>query len=286
MKVEGLFKMAINKLVTPVVKWVGGKRQIINQIVKYIPKSFSTYYEPFLGGGAVLFELQPKTAVVNDINAELINLYEVIKNNVNELIDDLKQHRNDETYFYELRELDRNKEYYNHLTPIQRASRLIYLNKTCYNGLFRVNKAGQFNTPFGNYKNPNIVNEYTLKAVSSYFNKAQITFTCKDFNEALKGARKGAFVYLDPPYDPVSDSASFTGYDKGGFDQSEQIRLKNACDKLNEKGIKFLLSNSATDFIKDLYKDYKIEIIQAKRVINSKADKRGEIDEVLVMNFE
>ncbi|WP_028308687.1 DNA adenine methylase [Desulfitibacter alkalitolerans] len=278
--------MAINKLVTPVVKWVGGKRQIINQIVKYIPKSFSTYYEPFLGGGAVLFELQPKTAVVNDINAELINLYEVIKNNVNELIDDLKQHRNDETYFYELRELDRNKEYYNHLTPIQRASRLIYLNKTCYNGLFRVNKAGQFNTPFGNYKNPNIVNEYTLKAVSSYFNKAQITFTCKDFNEALKGARKGAFVYLDPPYDPVSDSASFTGYDKGGFDQSEQIRLKNACDKLNEKGIKFLLSNSATDFIKDLYKDYKIEIIQAKRVINSKADKRGEIDEVLVMNFE
>lgn len=278
--------MAINKLVAPVVKWVGGKRQIINQIAKYIPKSFSTYYEPFLGGGAVLFELQPKTAVVNDINAELINLYEVIKNNVNELIDDLKQHRNDETYFYELRELDRNKEYYNHLTPIQRASRLIYLNKTCYNGLFRVNKAGQFNTPFGNYKNPNIVNEYTLKAVSSYFNKAQITFTCKDFNEALKGARKGAFVYLDPPYDPVSDSASFTGYDKGGFDQSEQIRLKNACDKLNEKGIKFLLSNSATDFIKDLYKDYKIEIIQAKRVINSKADKRGEIDEVLVMNFE
>lgn len=278
--------MAINKLVTPVVKWVGGKRQIINQIVKYIPKSFSTYYEPFLGGGAVLFELQPKIAIVNDINAELINLYEVIKNNVDDLIDDLRQHRNEETYFYELRELDRNKEYYNHLTPIRRASRLIYLNKTCYNGLFRVNKAGQFNTPFGNYKNPNIVNEYTLKAVSSYFNKAQITFTCKDFNEALKGARKGAFVYLDPPYDPVSDTASFTGYDKGGFDQSEQIRLKNACDKLNEKGIKFLLSNSATDFIKDLYKDYKIEIIQAKRVINSKADKRGEIDEVLVMNFE
>jgi len=278
--------MAINKLVTPVVKWVGGKRQIINQIVKYIPKSFSTYYEPFLGGGAVLFELQPKTAIINDINAELINLYEVIKNNVDELIEDLKQHRNEEAYFYELRELDRNKEDYNHLTSSQRASRLIFLNKTCYNGLFRVNKAGQFNTPFGNYKNPNIVNEFTLMAVSNYFNKAQITFTCKDFDEALKGARKGAFVYLDPPYDPVSDTASFTGYDKGGFDQNEQIRLKNMCDKLNEKGIKFLLSNSATDFIKDLYKDYKIEIIKAKRAINSKADKRGEIDEVLVMNFE
>lgn len=278
--------MTINKLVMPVVKWVGGKRQIVNQIVKYIPKRISTYYEPFLGGGAVLFELQPKTAIVNDINAELITLYEVIKNNVDELIDDLKKHRNEENYFYELRELDRNKEYYNLLTPIQRASRLIYLNKTCYNGLFRVNKAGQFNTPFGNYKNPNIINEYSLKAVSNYFNKAHITFTCKDFNEALRGARKGSFVYLDPPYDPISDTSSFTGYNKGGFDQSEQIRLKNTCDKLNEKGIKFLLSNSATKFIKDLYKDYKIEIIQARRVINSKADKRGEIDEVLVMNYE
>ncbi len=280
--------MAINKLVTPVVKWVGGKRQIINEIVKYIPK-YSTYYEPFLGGGAVLFELQPKTAVVNDINSELISLYEVIKDNVDELIESLREHerKNEEAYFYKIRERDRDKEHYDLLTPIQRASRLIYLNKTCYNGLFRVNKAGQFNTPFGNYKNPNIVNEYTLKAVSSYFNKAQITFTCKDFDEVLKGAKKGAFVYLDPPYDPVSDTASFTGYDKGGFNQSEQIRLKNTCDKLNEKGIKFLLSNSATDFIKDLYKDkYIIKTIQAKRAINSKADKRGEIDEVLVMNFE
>jgi DNA adenine methylase len=280
--------MAINKLVTPVVKWVGGKRQITNEIVKYVPK-FSTYYEPFLGGGAVLFELQPKVAVVNDINLELINIYKVIKNNIDELIENLKEHelKNGEAYFYRIREQDRDKERYNLLTQTQRASRLIYLNKTCYNGLFRVNKAGQFNTPFGNYKNPNIVNEYTLKAVSNYFNKIRITFTCKDFDEALKGARKGAFVYLDPPYDPISDTASYTGYDKGGFDQNDQIRLKNICDKLNEKGIKFLLSNSATNFIKDLYKDkYIIKIIQAKRVINSKANKRGEIDEVLVMNFE
>jgi len=278
--------MAKNKLVTPVVKWVGGKRQIIDQIIKYVPKNFSTYYEPFLGGGAVLFELQPRKAVVNDVNSELINLYEVIKDNVEELIEDLKQHRNEEDYFYAIRELDRDKDKYNKLTPVQRASRIIYLNKTCYNGLFRVNKAGEFNTPFGNYKNPNIVNEITLRAVSNYFNKAKITFTCKDFEEVLKGARKGAFVYLDPPYYPVSDTASFTGYDKGGFDSDEQVRLKKACDKLNEKDIKFLLSNSATDFIKDLYKDYRIEVIQAKRAINSKADKRGEIDEVLVMNFE
>lgn len=280
--------MAKNTLAVPVVKWVGGKRQIIDEIIKYVPDSFSTYYEPFLGGGAVLFELQPKKAFVNDINEELMNIYEVIKDNVDELIEGLKRHKikNDKAYFYEIRELDRDREQYNLLTPVERASRIIYLNKTCYNGLFRVNKSGEFNAPFGNYKNPNIVNETTLRAVSAYFNKAKIRFTCQDFEDDLKWSRKGAFVYLDPPYDPVSETASFTGYDKGGFDRNEQIRLKKTCDKLNKKGIKFLLSNSATDFIMDLYQDYKIEIIQAKRAINSKADKRGNVDEVLVMNFE
>ncbi len=278
--------MAKNKLVGPVVKWVGGKRQILDQITKYVPETFSTYYEPFLGGGAVLFELQPKKAVVNDINKELMNIYEVIKENVEDLIDDLKQHKNEKDYFYKIREWDRDRERYNMLTPVQRASRIIYLNKTCYNGLFRVNKSGEFNAPFGTYKNPNIVNETTLRAVSNYFNKSKIRFTCQDFEDVLKRARKGAFVYLDPPYDPVSETASFTGYDKGGFDKDEQIRLKMTCDKLNKKGIRFLLSNSATGFIMDLYKDYKIEVIQAKRVINSKANKRGDVDEVLVMNFE
>ncbi|MDD2360827.1 MAG: DNA adenine methylase [Syntrophaceticus schinkii] len=280
--------MAKNTLVVPVVKWVGGKRQIIDEIITYVPDSFSTYYEPFLGGGAVLFELQPKKAVVNDVNEELMNIYEVIKDNVDELIEGLKRHKikNDKAYFYEIRELDRDREQYNLLTPVERASRIIYLNKTCYNGLFRVNKSGEFNAPFGNYKNPNIVNETTLRAVSAYFNKAKIRFTCQDFEDALKWSRKGAFVYLDPPYDPVSETASFTGYDKGGFDHNEQIRLKKTCDKLNKKGIKFLLSNSATDFIMDLYQDYKIEVIQAKRAINSKADRRGNVDEVLVMNFE
>jgi DNA adenine methylase len=280
--------VAKNTLAVPVVKWVGGKRQIIDEIIKYVPDSFSTYYEPFLGGGAVLFELQPKKAFVNDINEELMNIYEVIKDNVDELIEGLKRHKikNDKAYFYEIRELDRDREQYNLLTPVERASRIIYLNKTCYNGLFRVNKSGEFNAPFGNYKNPNIVNETTLRAVSAYFNKAKIRFTCQDFEDALKWSRKGAFVYLDPPYDPVSETASFTGYDKGGFDRNEQIRLKKTCDKLNKKGIKFLLSNSATDFIMDLYQDYKIEVIQAKRAINSKADRRGNVDEVLVMNFE
>ena len=273
-------------LAAPVLKWVGGKRQLMSEIEKLIPKNYGKYYEPFIGGGAVLFELQPSKAVINDINGELINLYNVIKDDVESLINDLKKHKNDQEYFYKIRELDRKKDYYDRLSNVEKASRIIYLNKTCYNGLFRVNRAGEFNTPFGKYKNPNIVDEVTLRAVNKYFNKADITILNGDFEESLKGIRKGAFVYLDPPYDPISDSSNFTGYNKGGFNKEEQIRLKELCDKLDKKGVKFLLSNSCTDFIKDLYKDYNINIVKAKRAINSKGNLRGEVDEVLVRNYE
>lgn len=280
--------MKRNLPVAPVLKWAGGKRQLLKDIKKHIPEKFSTYYEPFLGGGAVLFELQPSKAVVNDINEELMNVYLVIRDHIEELIEELKKHerKNSEEYYYEIRELDRDKRKYEQLSNIEKAARIIYLNKTCYNGLFRVNSQGQFNVPYGRYKNPDIVNEVTLRAVSNYFNKAKITFKCGDFEEAVKGAREDSFVYFDPPYDPVSDTSSFTGYDINGFDKEEQLRLKELCDKLNKKGVKFLLSNSATDFILDLYKDYNITIVQANRVINSKADKRGKVDEVLVKNYE
>lgn len=278
--------MKYNKDVSPVVKWVGGKRQLLPEIRKYIPEKFTIYYEPFVGGGAVLFDIQPKRAVINDVNFELMNLYEVIRDNVDLLIEDLKKHKNEKEYFYKIRELDRDEEKYSKLTKVERASRLLYLNKTCYNGLFRVNQAGQFNTPFGNYKNPNIINEKIIRAVSDYFNWADITFKCCDFEESVKGIEKGAFVYFDPPYDPVSESANFTEYSKNGFTREDQIRLKKLCDRLNDKGIKFLLSNSATEFIIDLYKGYKIEIIQARRSINSDGRKRGEVDEVLVRNYE
>ena len=254
--------MKYSKLATPVVKWVGGKRQLLPEIKKYIPKRISTYYEPFLGGGAVLFDLQPKKAIVNDINEELINLYRVVKEHAEELIEDLKKYENDSEYFYKIRELDRNEEVFSKLSNIKRASRIHYLNKTCYNGLFRVNMAGQFNSPFGNYKNPNITNEITIRAVSKYLNDANIQFKCGDYEDALKGIRRGSFVYFDPPYDPVSDGSNFTGYAKGGFDRNEQTRLKLLCDKLNLKGVNFLLSNSSTEFILDLYKDYNIELIE------------------------
>ncbi|MBR2593354.1 MAG: DNA adenine methylase [Firmicutes bacterium] len=278
--------MRKNKLVQPVVKWVGGKRQLVDVLTPLLPKKITSYCEPFVGGGALLFHLQPKVAYVNDINDELIRVYKVIQNNVEELIEELKKHKNESEYFYEIRDWDRNKEKYALLTDIEKAARTIYLNKTCYNGLYRVNNAGEFNAPFGGYRNPNIVNEPVLKAVSLYFNNSEIHFSSVDYEKVLKDLKKGTFVYLDPPYDPVSETSSFTGYSKGGFTKDDQIRLKECCDDLNKRKIKFMLSNSATDFIKDLYSDYNITIVSAKRFVNSIASKRGDVDEVLVRNYE
>lgn len=278
--------MKKNKLVTPVLKWVGGKRQLLPEITKYIPKH-STYYEPFLGGGAVLFELQPSKAVVNDINGELINVYNVIKNNLEDLIaelSDTSKYNNTAESFYKIRELDREPKKYNKLSNIEKAARVLYLNKTCYNGLYRVNSMGEFNSPFGNYKNPNIVNEVTLKAVSNYFNEANITFLNGDFANTVKGIKKGSFVYFDPPYAPISKTSNFTGYNESGFGEYEQKRLKELCDHLHSKGVHFLVSNSDCEFIRELYKDYEIIEIKAKRSINCNGNSRGEISEVLIRN--
>ncbi|WP_035243363.1 DNA adenine methylase [Desulfitobacterium hafniense] len=275
-----------DRLVAPVVKWVGGKRQLLEDLTPLFPKRVMSYCEPFFGGGAVLFKLQPDTAWVNDINSELIRMYEVIRDDVEELIRALGEHPNEEEHFYRVRDWDRDKEKYGNLSKVQKAARVIYLNKTCYNGLFRVNNDGEFNTPFGHYKNPNIVNEHTLRAVSAYFQRAQITFSSTDYAEVLAGVAKGTFVYLDPPYDPVSSTANFTGYAKGGFDRAEQIRLRECCDELDRRGIKFMLSNSATEFIKEQYGAYLITIVKAKRAINSNAAKRGQIDEVVVRNYK
>lgn len=278
--------MVKNKLVAPVVKWVGGKRQLLDEITPLLPKRMKSYCEPFLGGGAVLFSVQPAKAIVNDLNEDLIGAYEVIRDELDALLLSLKKHENTAEYFYAIRDMDRDREKYRAMTKVEKASRLIFLNKTCFNGLFRVNSSGEFNSPFGNYKNPNIVNEPVLRAVSKYFNASDITFCNEDFAETLSKVGKGCFVYLDPPYDPVSNTASFTGYNKGGFDRYEQIRLKQCCDELTKRNINFMLSNSATDFIKELYKDYHVTVVRAKRAINSDVSKRGAIEEVLVTNYE
>ena len=269
----------------PVVKWVGGKRQLLPQILPLIPKRMTAYCEPFLGGGAVLFALQPKRALVNDLNQDLITVYRVIKEDADALIEHLSRHENTPEYFYRIRDLDRDKEAYAALSDVEKASRLLYLNKTCYNGLFRVNASGAFNSPYGHYRRPNIVNEQTIRGVSRYFNSCDITFFSGDFASVLEQVPKGGFVYLDPPYDPVSDTASFTGYNRGGFGREEQVRLKECCDALTARGVKFLLSNSATPFIRELYGSYRVSIVQARRAVNSVASRRGAIEEVLVRNY-
>lgn len=276
--------MKKNNLVVPFVKWAGGKRQLLPELIKRVPK-FTTYCEPFVGGGALFFYLQPKRAIINDFNRDLINTYITIQNDVELLLQHLSTYKNDSESYYKIRELDRTPLFHK-MSDTEKASRLIYLNKTCYNGLFRVNSMGEFNSPFGSYKSPNIVNEPTLRAIHNYFQSADIKFLSGDFEVAVKGLKKGTFVYFDPPYDPVSASSNFTGYTNLGFGKQEQRRLKEVCDTLNAKGIKFLLSNSATDFILDLYKEYKIEKISAKRVINSNANNRGNVDEVLIRNYD
>lgn len=275
-----------NKLIAPFLKWVGGKRQLLPKIIEHLPKNIRElrYFEPFIGGGAVLFHLQPENAVINDFNKELVNVYSVVKNNLDDLIVDLKKHKNTPEYFYQIRGLDRTDEFLS-LTEVQRASRIIYLNKTCFNGLYRVNNAGEFNAPFGRYKNPNIVNEPTLKAVNKFLNKNNISINCGDYSDILETADENCFIYLDPPYHPISENSNFTGYVQGGWDMSDQIRLREVCDTLNEKGAKFLLSNSSSHFIKDQYKNYKITNVKAIRAINSNGSDRGEIDEVLIKNY-
>lgn len=277
--------MKRSKLVAPVVKWVGGKRQLLSVLTPLLPKRFTVYCEPFLGGGAMLFWRQPQRAIVNDVNSDLMQMYQVIRDDVEALIAELEHYKNEAEYFYSVRDWDRDRQKYDELTVVQKAARIIYLNKTCYNGLFRVNNEGEFNTPFGNYKNPNIVNAATLRAVSKYFQQANIDFFCADYATVLSEVPQGAFVYLDPPYDPVSTTANFTGYARGGFCREDQRQLRECCDELNRRGIKFMLSNSATDFIREQYAAYNITIVQAKRAINSDASRRGQVDEVVVRNY-
>jgi len=277
--------MRTNKLVRPFLKWAGGKRQLIPELMKRTPKKIGAYYEPFLGAGALLLELQRKRAVVNDKNGELINCYTVVRDSVDELIEALSGHHNDEDYFYQVRDWDR-QDWFSGLSPIQRAARIIFLNKTCYNGLFRVNAQGQFNVPFGRYRDPNIVDVAVLKGVSEYLRTNDIRFYCGDFATAVETAKAGDFVYCDPPYDPVSDTSSFTGYDVNGFDRGEQLRLKIVMDTLTRRNCKVLLSNAATPFILDLYKGYFVDRVEATRAINSVAVRRGKVMEVLISNYD
>ncbi len=268
----------------PILKWAGGKRQLLNEIIPMTPppSEYRTYVEPFVGGGALLLQLQPEHAVINDSNQELINVYECVRDRTEELLNILRDHaaKNSADYFYKIRALDRNPEYAN-LTPAARAARIIYLNRTCFNGLYRVNSAGQFNSPYGRYKNPVIVDEPGIKALAEYL-RNDIVLVYGDYAEVLRKLDNKAFVYLDPPYMPISNSSSFTGYTTTGFDYAQQIRLRDECNSLVSRGIHFLESNSDCAEIRELYEGYTIKSVRARRSVNAKGDKRGEISEVLI----
>ena len=278
----------INEKPKPFVKWVGGKRQLLMQFRKlnlYPPEGFNPntnkYFEPFVGGGAVFFDLLPKEAVLSDLNSDLVTTYNVIKEHVDSLIESLKKHEYEKEHFLQVRALDTSK-----LSAIEIASRFIYLNRTCFNGMYRVNSSGKFNVPFGKYSNPLICDEVNLRKVSKYLQGVNIKN--QDYKEVLKEAKKGDFVYFDPPYYPVSKTASFTAYTNEAFLDKEQIELRDTFVELYKRGCFVMLSNSDTEFINKIYseiKDVRITKVQAGRAINSDSSKRGKITEVLVTNY-
>jgi len=274
----------------PFVKWAGGKRQLVEELLRSRPGEYNRFIEPFIGGGALFFALRPDNAFISDINEELINIYTVVRDNVDKLIVELKEHEkkykggDPQGYFYDVRNVDREAGYAR-WSNVRKAARLIFLNKTCFNGLFRMNSRKQFNTPFGFYVNPAIVDENNLLACSRVLASAEIAAT--GFDHVLNIAQKGDLVYFDPPYVPLSSTANFTSYTGEGFDLEMQKRLRDVCDQLDAKEVKWMLSNSYTDFVLDLYKDkYHIRTVEASRAINCKADKRGKVAEVIVTNYE
>ncbi|MGE5485827.1 MAG: DNA adenine methylase [Ignavibacteriales bacterium] len=269
----------------PFVKWAGGKGQILGELLARVPERYGGYYEPFVGGGALFFALNPERAVLNDRNEELINAYSVIRSKVSDLAGALaahaSQHRlHGRDYYYRVRDLNPDT-----LSDVERASRFIYLNKTCYNGLWRVNNEGRFNVPFGRHKNPRILDEENLRAVSDSLR--HVTLLCTDFESSLGAAQPGDFVYFDPPYHPLSETSYFTKYVDNGFGPEDQIRLAAVFRSLAGRGVNVMLSNSDTKFVQNLYPrdEFEVEIIQAKRPISCRAEGRGVVNELVIRNY-
>jgi len=274
----------------PFIKWVGGKRGLLSQVLPLIPKNFNNYFEPFVGGGALFFELyslgllKNKKIYLFDINSELINAYNMVKTNPTLLINELEifKQKHSKEFYYEVRAWDREKDFLK-IDALLRAARFIYLNKTCFNGLYRVNKKNQHNVPMGNYKNPKICDAQTIYNASEALQNATILNT--SYKDVLKYASKDDFVYFDPPYHPLTETSSFTSYSEFEFLENEQFELFEVFDKLNDINVKVMHSNSDTDFIKDLYAKYEVQNIQANRFINSKSSGRGKISEVLIRSI-
>jgi len=273
--------------VKPFLKWVGSKRYLVPEILPRLPAQINTYYEPFLGGGAVFFALAAegrfKKAVLNDANADLVHTYKTISRSVDDLIINLKLHEqlHSEAHYYETRAYDFSKQI-TLRAHVARAARVIYLNRTCFNGLYRVNKSGQFNVPFGKYANPKICDEENLRAVASVIRSTQANLMTGDFVKSVRTAKQGDSVYFDPPYVPVSKTSSFVSFSKDGFGEEDQTRLRDCFAALDAKGVHVLLSNSDTELVRELYRGFRIDRVQAPRRVNSKGDKRGNVTELII----
>ena len=276
----------------PFLKWAGGKRAVLPEILPRIPAFQGRFIEPFLGAGAVLFAMPAETKkVANDFNSELIGVYKAVRDDLDRLVDELKKHKNTKEHFLKIREMDRSAGFHK-LDPVAKAARFIYLNKTCFNGLYRVNADGYFNVPFGNYARPDIVSSENLMKVSDFLShkisgRSGIRFMVGDFAKTTALAQPGDFVYLDPPYDPASGTSSFVNYQQQGFTKLDQERLRDEMIRLTKLGVPVLLSNSDTPFIRGLYSDrkmFRIEKIQVRRTISASVTSRGRVGEVLVSN--
>ena len=272
----------------PFLKWVGGKRQLLADIAPLIPDQFSRYIEPFVGGGAVFFHLSNHLtdsntpSLINDINPELVNCYQMVKTQTEALISLLKTHHHDKDYYLQIRNLDRQEGGLAILSPLHRASRFLYLNRTGFNGMYRVNSKGLNNVPFGRYKNPSLVNEDVLRAAAD-----ALRFTAihnKSFEACLEEARAGDFVYLDPPYVPLNDTSYFTSYMTNGFGMTDQTRLAELVRALDKRGVVFVASNACMPVVKELYDGFKLIEVKAKRAINANGQKRKAISELLITN--
>ena len=274
-------------MIKPFLKWAGGKRQLLLVILPLIPKKFNTYYEPFLGGGAVFFAIQPKKAVINDLNEHLINCYRVVRDAPSELMRELAHYENTQEFYTQIKNaFNKGPMGSDDASKNIHAAMFLYLNKTGFNGLYRVNSQGDFNIPFGRYKTVSIANAALIYPVSYYLVTNSIAIFSSDFSTALKGARENDFIYLDPPYDPLPNTRSFTQYQSSGFSEFEQKRLKDVCDTLTQRNAKWLLSNADTPFIRELYREYRMIEVQARRNINCDGSQRGPIGELLIMNYE
>ncbi|MFW5941827.1 MAG: DNA adenine methylase [Chloroflexota bacterium] len=267
----------------PFLKWAGGKSRLLSKYEPYLPDpdTIRCYYEPFIGSAAMFFHLQPRCARLADCNHKLVETYEVVRDDVEALIEALKPHKNEKEYYYRVRAQDPCE-----LSKVERAARLIYMNKTCYNGLYRENQKGEFNVPFGRYKRPKICDEPRLRAASRALQDVEL---CDgDFAEAVAPAGEGDFVYFDPPYVPLNATSSFTSYSRFGFDDEDHRRLADTFHRLTARGCRVMLSNSSAPLVTDLYEDhgYTIKEVQARRNINSKANKRGPVTELLIFNYD